>query len=259
MSLSTIKTGQSIRPPRILLMGTPGIGKTTWASQAPHPIFIQAEDGADVVGCDRFPLAHSLDEVMGNLRALATEEHTYETVVIDSLDPLGAFIEQVVIKEHSEKERSYGKDVGFALEKWRVVLDALTWLRDNKHMIVILLAHTAIKRFDNPETDPYDRYIPRLNEKVANIVSAWSDAHLFANYKIFTKTTEAGFNSEVRRGIGSGERTVYTEERPSHVGKNRYALPYELQMSWSAFSNAVAASANKAANNNVASQGASNG
>lgn len=243
MTLSSIITGVSIKPPRILLMGVPGIGKSTWAASAPNPIFIRCEDGVDVLGPARFPLAHSLNDVMGNLRDLATEQHEYQTVVIDSLDPLGAFIEQQVISEHSPKDLGYGKDVAFCLEKWRVVLDACSWLRNEKNMTVILIAHTAVKRFDNPLTDPYDRFVPRLNDRVANLVSAWSTAHLFANYRIFTKDTEVGFNKDVRRGIGTGERTIFTEERPAHTGKNHYSLPYELPMTWDAFSNAVAASA----------------
>ena len=34
------------KPPRLLVYGTPAIGKTTFASQAPAPIFLQLEDGA---------------------------------------------------------------------------------------------------------------------------------------------------------------------------------------------------------------------
>lgn len=244
MSLSTITKGKLVKPPRMLLMGVPGIGKTTLAAQAPAPIFIQAEEGADVVGCDRFPLIDSLDALMGNLRTLATEEHQYRTVVIDSLDPVQAWIERVVRAKYTEKQLAYGKGTDYANEEWRTILDALTWLRNNKGMIVVLIAHTAIKRFENPETDPYDRFVPRLPEKCANLISAWSDAHLFANYKVFTKKSGDGMH-EVVRGISTGERVMYTEERPAHMGKNRYTLPYELPMSWESFANAVATSATK--------------
>lgn len=239
MTLSSIITGVSVKPPRVLLMGTPGIGKTTFAASAPNPIFIQTEDGADVVGCARFPLARSLVDVVLQLSSLATEAHDYGTVVIDSLDPLEALIADQVNKEHTEKECAYGKGTVYAIEKWRELLTALTYLRDKKNMIVILVAHTQIKRFDNPETDSYDRYIPRLNEKAANLISAWSDAHLFAAFKVYTKETEAGFNKDVRRGVGSGERIIYTSERPAYMAKNRYALPHEIAFSWQAFVNAI--------------------
>ncbi len=239
MSLKSIVTGVVTKPPRVLLMGVPGVGKSTFAAGAPAPIFIQVEDGADVLGVPRFPLAKTLNDVMGNLHDLATEPHDFQTVVIDSLDPLGALIDQVVIFEHSEKERGYGKDVGFAMEKWREILNALTWLRDNKNMAVILIAHTAVKRFDNPETEPYDRWVPRLNERIANLISAWSDAHLFANYKIFTSKTEVGFNKEITRGVSSGDPMLFTREKPAYLAKNRYGLPAEIPMprvgGWDAF------------------------
>lgn len=254
MSLSTVTSGVALRPPRILLMGTPGIGKTTWAAQAPAPIFICCEEGADTIGVARFPLAKSFQDVMNNLRALATEKHDYATVVIDSLDPLEQLIVDSVNTERTEKECAYGKGVLFANDKWRDLLNGLTWLRDNKNMIVILIAHTSIKRFDNPETDPYDRYVPRLHEKGAGIICGWVDAMLFANYKIYTKETEVGFNKDVRRALGTGERTIFTSERPAYMAKSRYAIPHELPMNWQAFQNAVTASASKAETRQPASQ-----
>ena len=43
--LSTVQTGLHPTPPRIVLHGTPGVGKSTVAAHAPNPIVIQTEDG----------------------------------------------------------------------------------------------------------------------------------------------------------------------------------------------------------------------
>jgi len=41
------------------------------------------------------------------------------------------------------------------------------------------------------------------------------------------------------RAVGSGERVLYTEERPAWLAKNRYGLPSEMDLSWDAFINAL--------------------
>ena len=84
--MQAIHRGVRHAPPRILIYGTEGIGKSTTASQAPKPIFIATEDGLDQIDCDSFPLARRFDEVMSALSALYTEKHDYQSVVIDSLD-----------------------------------------------------------------------------------------------------------------------------------------------------------------------------
>ncbi len=98
--LKQIHSGRRLQPPRLLLYGTEGIGKSTIASEAPKPIFIPTEDGLDQIDTDSFPLCHSLDDVMAALTALATEEHDYQTVVIDSLDWLARLISDVVRKRY---------------------------------------------------------------------------------------------------------------------------------------------------------------
>ena len=62
--LSHVQRGRNAKPPRILVYGTEGIGKSTFGSQAPKPIFIQTEDGLDEIACDKFPLATTFDEVV---------------------------------------------------------------------------------------------------------------------------------------------------------------------------------------------------
>ena len=74
-SLKDIISGQSFSPPVVLLYGPPGVGKTTFAGNAPAPIFIQTEDGANVVGADRFPLAESYDAIEAQLGTLVKEDH----------------------------------------------------------------------------------------------------------------------------------------------------------------------------------------
>src|SRR5262249_39644158 len=84
--LERVQRGRTPRPPRVLVHRTEGIGKSTFASQAPRPVFIQTEDGLDEIPCDRFPLATSYAEVLAALAELRAEPHEYETVVVDSLD-----------------------------------------------------------------------------------------------------------------------------------------------------------------------------
>ena len=43
--LNQVKTGKEAQPPRIMIYGSEGVGKSTFAASAPKPIFIQTEDG----------------------------------------------------------------------------------------------------------------------------------------------------------------------------------------------------------------------
>lgn len=55
--LAKVERGRTSKPPRILCYGVEGVGKSTFGSQAPSPVFVQCEDGLDEINCDKFPLA----------------------------------------------------------------------------------------------------------------------------------------------------------------------------------------------------------
>ena len=84
--LEHVQTGRENRPPRLMIYGQEGVGKSTYGASAPDAIFIQTEDGLGEINCHKFPLAKSLDEVLAELTALRDEDHNYKTVVIDSAD-----------------------------------------------------------------------------------------------------------------------------------------------------------------------------
>jgi hypothetical protein len=237
--LKSIKRNESIAAPRVMVYGVEGIGKTTFASGAPKPIFILTEDGLGSMEIAHFPLAHSVDDVMDAIATLYNEEHDYQTVVIDSLDWLEAIIQKEIETKHDAKDLAYGKGAIIAAQQWRDVLDGLNALRNDKNMAVVMLAHTTIKRFDSPEVEPYDRYQPKLQERSNSVVREWADAVLFANYKTIVKKDDVGFNKTSNRGISTGERLLFTNERPAYMAKNRYGLPDSIPLNWSDFSNLI--------------------
>ena len=237
--LKSISRNDTMSAPRVLVYGIEGIGKSTFAAGAPDPIFILTEDGLGSLDVEHFPIAQSLDNVMDAIGSLYAEDHPYKTVVLDSLDWLEAIIHREMEEKYDAKDLAYGKGAMIAAQKWREVLDGMNALRNDKKMIVILLAHNTIKRFDSPEVEPFDRYQPKLQERSSAVVREWADAVMFANYKTIVKKDDVGFNKTVARGISSGERMLFTTERPAYMAKNRYNLPDSIPLNWDAFANAI--------------------
>ena len=66
--LENIQTGRENKPPRIMVYGQEGVGKSTFGASAPDPVFIQTEDGLGEIDTCKFPLAQSV----GSRRASAT-------------------------------------------------------------------------------------------------------------------------------------------------------------------------------------------
>jgi hypothetical protein len=242
--LSRIQRGREPAPPRIMLYGVEGIGKSTFASQAPAPIFVQTEDGLSQIDCDKFPLAETYDEVTAALASLRDEQHDYESVAVDSLDWLERLIWDAVCKEYGVKsiekaDGGYAKGYTHALTYWREIVDLLGALRNNKGMAVLLIAHTKVEKFEDPESSAYDRYSPRLHKHAAALICEWCDAVLFATRKFRTQSEDAGFNRKrtIANAIGKdgGERILRCVGGPSCIAKNRYGIVEELPLSWAAF------------------------
>ena len=241
LNLKSITRGQAVRAPRILLYSSHGVGKSTFGASADAPIFIQTEDGADELGVARFPLAATHQDVVDAIGVLYNEPHDFRTVVVDTIDWADQLIWAAINAKHSAADLAYGKGAVIAAEYWRGLLDGLNALRNDRGMAVILLAHCQVKRFDSPEVEPFDRYMPKLQERSSQLLQEWCDAVLFANYKMFTTATDVGFNKKVTRGVSTGERVMYTSERPAYLAKNRYNLPHELPLSWAALVGAMGA------------------
>jgi hypothetical protein len=226
-----LKKGKQSVPPRICIYGGHGIGKSTLASKFPEPIFISTEDGIDSLDVTSFPRATKVKDVVENIKTLIKEDHKFKTVVIDSVDWL---IEPLIVTNveasHDAKDLAYGKSQMFVAEEFREILQGLDVLRHKRGMNVVLIAHAAVVKFEDPRTEPYDRYQPKLPNRCNALLQEWADVLAFAAFKVIIKKADAGFNATKSRGVTTGERLLHFIENPAFAAKNRYTCPEEIEM-----------------------------
>jgi len=228
---SNLRKGKQAVPPRIVIYGGHGIGKSTLASQFPKPIFISTEDGLDSLDVTSFPKAAHIKDVVESIKTLIKEEHEFKTVVIDSVDWL---VEPLIVSNveatHEAKDLAYGKGQMMVAEEFREILQGLDVLRLKRAMNVVLIAHATVVRFEDPRTEPYDRYQPKLPNRCNALLQEWADVIAFAAFKVIIRKSDSGFNKEKTRGVTTGERLLHFVENPAYAAKNRYACPDEIEM-----------------------------
>lgn len=237
ISLSSIsRTTRNSLPPRVVVHGAQKVGKSTFAAGAYKPIFLPLEDGLSGIEVDSFPLLRSYDEVDQALRSLYTEEHDFGTVVVDSTDWLEPLIWQHVCKSNNWttiEQPGYGRGYIEANHVWRDFLDKLNTLRIERGMAVILIAHSAVKRFENPDTEAFDRYELKMQKGALGLVVEWADVIAFAQEEVAIKKEKNGQNVRAR-GVSTGRRILQCNAKPSFIAGNRYALPDVLPLEWGA-------------------------
>lgn len=239
MRLDRVITGKIPQRARVVVYGPEGVGKSSFGAGAPNAIFLGAEDGTAQLDVQRFPAPEKWEDAIEALRVLATEQHGYESLIVDSLDWLEPMIwAHVCHRDEQQNIEAYGFGKGYqvALDEWRRFLSGIERVRKAKPMNIVLVAHSWIKPFKNPSGDDFDRYEMKLHSKAAGLIKEWSDAVLFANWETFAKKDE---RTKRVRGVSSGARLLYSERKAAYDAKNRYSLPEELPLSWADFDAAV--------------------
>lgn len=224
----------------ICLYGTIGVGKTTFGSEAPDPLFLLTEDGARrIKNGIKLPVAKDYQEVLSMLDEILLMKHDRKTLVVDSLDHLERLIWKEVCDEHRVPtiiEIKYGKGYGYAMQKWHLFFDRILKIKDS--MNVILICHETVRIYNDPTvTQPYDRKEMKLHKDPLSFLREVVDAILLAAFEVQI----VGEDRETR-AKSSDKRVVYTEWRAAHDGKNRFGLPYKIDMGWENFTRMVEAS-----------------
>lgn len=233
-------SGRLYKPFNVVLIGIPGIGKSTWASESPSPLFIGGDE-IDELDADRLPQVTSYDEFTDQLKWVYNSKPKNETLVIDTIDSIEKLLHKKILSGDMKANGSmakayggYGKAYEMAESEFiKLRDDYLKPIRDKNNMNIIILSHCKkTMASDTILGLQYDTYEMTLHQKVQNVVCDWVSCVFFANY-VAHQADDA--NSSKVFALGHGERVLLTEKRPGHLGKNRFNLPYELPLKFSEF------------------------
>lgn len=239
MNLSSLTKGKQSKPWRVLLYGTEGVGKSTFASQCPSPVFLGAEDGTAHLDVQRFQSPQTWDDMRAAVQSLLDETHQFKTLVVDTVDWAEPLLWAHICLRDKKKDiedYGYGKGYQAALDEWRVFLAQLERLRE-KQINVLLLGHSHLRPFKNPEGEDYDRYELKLHLKAGGLLKEWCDAVLFAAHEMIA--TKDKKTSRVR-GFSTGARLMHASKTAAYDAKNRFDLPDTMPFSYADFASAMA-------------------
>lgn len=227
-----ITRGIQTKPLKVVIYGPEGIGKSTFASLFPDPLFIDTEGSTTRMNVARTETPTSLAMLMQLLTEVRDNPPGCKTLILDTIDWAERLCTQAVCdKNHKAgiEDFGYGKGYSYVYEEMGRILNLLNdiWERG---IHVVLTAHAAIRKFEQPdEMGAYDRWeLKLINSPKCNscaMVKEWADMVLFANYKTFAVAVDKEGKKMKARG---GERVMYTTHDPCWDAKNRFGLAPEL-------------------------------
>jgi hypothetical protein len=221
--------GKQQRPQRVVIYGVESVGKTTFASKFPNPLFLDIEGGSAHLDVDRAENCSTWKELGERIQEAKSTD--YQTIVVDSADWAERLaIEELLAthKKQSIKDFGYGDGWVMAAEKVSRFLTALDSLIDaGKHVVV--LAHSKVQRTEPPDIlAAYDRYELKLSKQSSPLVKEWADELWFFRFKTKAVSQENG----KAKGIGGKERIILTTHSAAYDAKTRSGLAEELPMEW---------------------------
>lgn len=227
----TITNTRKTKPMKVVLYGVEGIGKTTFVSHFPDPIFIDTEGSTGFIDAKKLPDPDNWTMLLEEIAYMAQNPQG-KTLVIDTADWAEELAKQHLMAKHKWQaidQTDYGtRYVALSNEIIRL-LRGLEMVK-KAGMNVVLTAHAVQKKFELPDqVGSFDRYVLKLEKRDAPLIKEWADMILFANYK----TTVVATGSGSRKATG-GQRVMYTTHMPAWDAKNRLGLPDELPFEYDA-------------------------
>ena len=234
-----ITSGKILSAQKCCIYGPEGIGKSTFASEFPEPLFIDTEGSTKHMDVKRLPAPSSWSMIMDEIRYVKAHPGLCKTLVIDTADWAERLcIEHICAgaKKSGIEDFGYGKGYIYLEEEFGRMLNLLNDCVDAGTHVVIT-AHAQMRKFEQPdELGSYDRWELKLEKKTAPLLKEFSDMLLFANYKTLVVNVDGQGATKGKNKAQGGKRVMYTVHHPAWDAKNRHGLADELPLDFGAIS-----------------------
>ncbi|MEG0327772.1 MAG: ATP-binding protein [Erysipelothrix sp.] len=231
-----ITKGKVIKAQKVVLYGPEGIGKSTFASMFPNPLFSDTEGSTTHLDVARFDKPTSWPMLMSQVEYVK-QNKPCSTYVVDTADWAEKLAKEYIIGQSpntkSIEDFGYGKGYTMLAEEWGRFLNKLQELVD-VGINVVILAHAMMRKFEQPqELGSYDRWELKLEKKTAPLTKEWADAVLFATYEIYVVNVDNQGAAKGKNKAQGGARIMHTTHNPAWDAKNRWGLadkvPFEFK------------------------------
>ena len=227
-----ISSGRMQKPLKMVIYGPEGIGKSSFAAQAPGALFIDTEGSTVHMDVRRLPTPQSWTMLLQEVDYVLRTPGLCQTLVIDTADWAERMARNHVCNTHNVKgleDFSYGKGYVYLYEAMGQLLNQLTEVV-NAGMNVILTAHAKMRKFEQPdELGAYDRWEMKLTKETPGMIKEWADLVLFATYETYIIKEQGKEKSNKGKAQG-GARVMHTTHHPCWDAKNRHGLPDKLPL-----------------------------
>lgn len=231
-----VTSGIIARPVKCCVYGVEGIGKSTFASQFPDPLFFDLDGGTSRLDVKRVGDIKSWPQLMESVKFIYENPSTCRTLVIDTADAAERLCIEYICGKFGKKgieDFGYGNGYTYLVEEFSRFLVLLETCI-TRGINVCILAHAVLKTVTLPdEMGQYDHWELKLSSKTTNkvapLVKEWADLLLFSNYETILVTDD---KSKKQKAQG-GQRMMWTSHTTFADAKNRFNLPEKLPFDYS--------------------------
>lgn len=274
--LDKIKTKPDKKGCAMLFFGAPFTGKTSLVTEFPKCVIARdnLEDGINELKTtgqvrEDFPVLPTyskwedwMDE-LDTIAGLSEKEFPFKYLAMDSIGGFERLCQSYICKMMYKNDWSTGKGgfgsygAGYASSatEWDRMLEKLDVLR-TKGIGILMIAHSDIKVFNDPQRESYDTIIVDMHKKTYAATEKWLG---FIGYLEFCTAVDA----ETGKATGGRYRQMIAHNKAVIKGKNRFGIDSPISMGDTkkeAFANLTAAmvaamKVNKAVNKPTKKQG----
>ena len=234
MALPSTKTPKltTLEDQIVLLYGPPKIGKSTFFADSDSTLFIATEPGLNNLDVYRVNVSN-WDELLQACADLATTEHKFKSVVIDTIDNAYRFAEAYIYQKNGivhESDMNYGKGWALVSNEFHRVITKLA----NLPIGLAFISHAKEDTIEPPNGAPkYTRMVTTLPAAPAKYVIGLADMLLFADIET---------SKDASTGQNVSRRVMRTRPNKHYLAGDRSGcLPPVVDLNYAEFAKAFKA------------------